>query len=168
MTEEQQGPGEAPASITTTEKDFVNTRQMWVFAALAVILIGYGAFETTRNNWGAAVLFIAGGLLAAFQAWTAFTTKDSIVTIDGTGIRRAGGWGWKLPWDQIASATVEDYGGQDYLVVMRNWDAPNHQSSSLRFNSPFPKNALVNPLPYDRRDAVAAVAARYRSGPRTA
>lgn len=159
-------PQTPPASITTTEKDFVNTRQMWVYAALAVILIGYGAFETTRNHWAAALLFIAGGLLAAFQAWTAFTTKDSVVTIDETGIRRAGGWGWKLPWDQIASATVEDYGGQDFLVVMRNWDAPNHQSSSLRFNSPFPKNALLNPLPYDLRDEVAAVAARYRPGPR--
>lgn len=158
-------PAPGADSITTTEPDALYTRQAWIFGILAVILAGWGVFEFTRSSWAPGTIFLAAGALAAFQAWTAYTTKDSVMTVDASGISRKGGWGWKLPWDQIASATVEDHAGQDFLVVARNWDAPNHHSATLRFSSPFAKNALVNPLPYDRRDEVAAVVARHLGTP---
>lgn len=136
-----------------------------LYGAFAVFSGIWAVTQVTQGHTAAAILFFALTALLLFQTWTAWTTLQAEVTVDAAGIRRKGGWGWDLPWEKIADAYVDDYKSRDYLVVMRlDPNAPNHQSSAYLWGSQFPKNALVSPLPYDRRDEVADVVAQYRPG----
>lgn len=149
-------------SITTTEKDLTNVRQLWLYVMFMVFSLGWGIQQVTDGNTAGGVIFVVLAGALGYQAWNAFTTRTSVVTIDSTGVTRAGGWGWHMPWSKIAAIEIDDFNSRDYLVIMRHDPkAPNHPSSAYLWGSNIPKNALTSPIPWDKKDDVAAVLARY-------
>nr|NLD40226.1 hypothetical protein [Actinomycetales bacterium] len=149
-------------TVTTTEKDPLANRQLLIYGAGAVLALIWAVVETVQGRTPSGIIFFLLGGALAYQAYAANSMRAATVTMGPEGVRRAGSWGWNLPWEKVSSAHVEDVGGQDYLVVMRlNPAAPNHFSASGISSSTIPRNALVSPIPWDRCEEVAAVIARY-------
>lgn len=148
-------------------QDPVGRTQTILYSALLIAAAAVGYQSWQSGNTTAVLIYGALLLLLGFQAWSANSMRTADLTLDDGGIRRTGSWGWKLGWEKVGSATVEEFKDQPYLVVLRtDPGAPNHNSSTWLWGSPFPRNALVTPLHPAQVPAVeAALASRGLPGP---
>lgn len=149
-------------TVTTTEKDPLSNRQVLIYGAGGLLTLIWAIFELVEGRTVSAIIFLVLTAALGYQSYAANSMRTATLTVGPEGVRRSGSWGWNLPWEKVDSARVDDHNGQDYLIVMRvNPAAPNHYSSTGLSGSTFPRNALVTPIPWDRRDEVAEVVVRY-------
>ncbi|NCD16556.1 MAG: hypothetical protein EOL91_04445 [Actinobacteria bacterium] len=149
-------------TVTSTTPDPLSRTMAMVYGGGGVIVLGVAVNVALDGNWLAVVIYAGLAALLAYQAWSAHGMRGAELTLDDDGARRAGPWGWRLPWSAVGSASVEEFRERQYLVVNRaNPNAGSHHSSSWLFGSGFPRSAYVVPLDPDRvADVQAALAAR--------
>nr|NLD40227.1 hypothetical protein [Actinomycetales bacterium] len=149
---QQRGP------MATSTPDPLPRRESMIYLVLGMFAMVFAvlAWLMLKSIGGAVALALAAAFLI-YRANLSHAARDSIVLINHDGIRRAGPWGWQQQWKQIASARVEEFRGNHYLVLVRkDENAPYHRSATSLAGHPFPGNALVTPIPSEQIDDVEA------------
>ncbi|MDO5494797.1 MAG: hypothetical protein Q4G64_03705 [bacterium] len=153
-----------PGSVASRVADPLPRRQSllsFAFAGFAAVLAVLAWFSL-ESVAGAVALGIAAAFLV-FRGISARSARDAVVLVSEDGITRAGTWGWQHTWTQIASAKVQEFSGQHYLVVVRSDEnAPYHRSATSLPGHPFPGNALITPVAADNTQELSAAIRAFK------